>query len=116
METMMTPATEQVAKFSVGIDLGTTHCVMSFMDTQDEQARVQVMAIPQLTAPGTVESRNQLGSFLYQPHEHEMNPASRVLPWTTEPTALVGAIARNLGGKTPLRLVASAKSWLCMVA
>ncbi|ELV8575173.1 Hsp70 family protein [Vibrio vulnificus] len=113
METMMTPATEQVAKFSVGIDLGTTHCVMSFMDTQDEQARVQVMAIPQLTAPGTVESRNQLGSFLYQPHEHEMNPASRVLPWTTEPTALVGAIARNLGGKTPLRLVASAKSWLC---
>ncbi|HAS8247394.1 TPA: Hsp70 family protein [Vibrio vulnificus] len=113
METMMTPATEQVAKFSVGIDLGTTHCVMSFMDTQDEQARVQVMAIPQLTTPGTVESRNQLGSFLYQPHEHEMNPASRVLPWTTEPTALVGAIARNLGGKTPLRLVASAKSWLC---
>ncbi|HDY7909005.1 TPA: Hsp70 family protein [Vibrio vulnificus] len=113
METMMTPATEQVAKFSVGIDLGTTHCVMSFMDTQDEQARVQVMAIPQLTAPGTVESHNQLGSFLYQPHEHEMNPASRVLPWTTEPTALVGAIARNLGGKTPLRLVASAKSWLC---
>ncbi|HFQ5165934.1 TPA: Hsp70 family protein [Vibrio vulnificus] len=113
METMMTPATEQVAKFSVGIDLGTTHCVMSFMDTQDEQARVQVMAIPQLTAPGTVESRNQLGSFLYQPHEHEMNPASRVLPWTTEPTALVGAIARKLGGKTPLRLVASAKSWLC---
>ncbi|EJN6826210.1 Hsp70 family protein [Vibrio cidicii] len=113
METMMTPATEQVAKFSVGIDLGTTHCVMSFMDTQDEQARVQVMTIPQLTAPGTVESRNQLGSFLYQPHEHEMNPASRVLPWTTEPTALVGAIARNLGGKTPLRLVASAKSWLC---
>ncbi|HAS8553521.1 TPA: Hsp70 family protein [Vibrio vulnificus] len=113
METMMTPATEQVAKFSVGIDLGTTHCVMSFMDTLDEQARVQVMAIPQLTAPGTVESRNQLGSFLYQPHEHEMNPASRVLPWTTEPTALVGAIARNLGGKTPLRLVASAKSWLC---
>ncbi|HDY7752030.1 TPA: Hsp70 family protein [Vibrio vulnificus] len=113
METMMRPATEQVAKFSVGIDLGTTHCVMSFMDTQDEQARVQVMAIPQLTAPGTVESRNQLGSFLYQPHEHEMNPASRVLPWTTEPTALVGAIARNLGGKTPLRLVASAKSWLC---
>ncbi|EIV8480325.1 Hsp70 family protein [Vibrio vulnificus] len=113
METMMTPATEQVAKFSVGIDLGTTHCVMSFMDTQDEQARVQVMAIPQLTAPGTVESRNQLGSFLYQPHEHEMSPASRVLPWTTEPTALVGAIARNLGGKTPLRLVASAKSWLC---
>ncbi|CAH8209782.1 molecular chaperone DnaK [Vibrio alginolyticus] len=100
-------------KFSVGIDLGTTHCVLSFVDTQDEDARVSVMSIPQLTAPGTVESRTQLASFLYQPHEHEMNAASRVLPWSTEPTALVGAIARNLGSKTPIRLVASAKSWLC---
>ncbi|MET2955957.1 Hsp70 family protein [Vibrio harveyi] len=104
---------QQTPKFSVGIDLGTTHCVMSFVDTHDEDARVEVMPIPQLTAPGTVETRSQLGSFLYQPHEHEMNPQSRVLPWSSEPKALVGAIARNLGSKTPIRLVASAKSWLC---
>ncbi|MGR5377254.1 molecular chaperone DnaK [Vibrio harveyi] len=105
--------TQQTPKFSVGIDLGTTHCVMSFVDTHDEDARVEVMPIPQLTAPGTVETRSQLGSFLYQPHEHEMSPQSRVLPWSSEPKALVGAIARNLGSKTPIRLVASAKSWLC---
>ncbi|BBM64852.1 molecular chaperone DnaK [Vibrio alfacsensis] len=105
--------TQQTPKFSVGIDLGTTHCVMSFVDTHDEDARVEVMPIPQLTAPGTVETRSQLGSFLYQPHENEMNPQSRVLPWSSEPKALVGAIARNLGSKTPIRLVASAKSWLC---
>ncbi len=105
--------TQQTPKFSVGIDLGTTHCVMSFVDTHDEDARVEVMPIPQLTAPGTVETRSQLGSFLYQPHEHEMNPQSRVLPWSSEPKALVGAIARNPGSKTPIRLVASAKSWLC---
>ncbi|CAE6945454.1 Belongs to the heat shock protein 70 family [Vibrio sp. B1REV9] len=105
--------TQQTPKFSVGIDLGTTHCVMSFVDTHDEDARVEVMPIPQLTAPGTVETRSQLGSFLYQPHEHEMDPQSRVLPWSSEPKALVGAIARNLGSKTPIRLVASAKSWLC---
>ncbi|EOU3286110.1 Hsp70 family protein [Vibrio harveyi] len=105
--------TQQTPKFSVGIDLGTTHCVMSFVDTHDEDARVEAMPIPQLTAPGTVETRSQLGSFLYQPHEHEMNPQSRVLPWSSEPKALVGAIARNLGSKTPIRLVASAKSWLC---
>lgn len=107
------PAQEQGAKYSVGIDLGTTHCVLSFIDTTNEDARVEVMPIPQLTAPGTVETRSQLGSFLYQPHEHEMNEASRVLPWSTEPKALVGAIARNLGSKTPIRLIASAKSWLC---
>ncbi|HHF0512734.1 Hsp70 family protein [Vibrio alginolyticus] len=105
--------TQQTPKFSVGIDLGTTHCVMSFVDTRNEDVRVEVMPIPQLTAPGTVETRSQLGSFLYQPHEHEMNPQSRVLPWSSEPKALVGAIARNLGSKTPIRLVASAKSWLC---
>ncbi|EPE2204206.1 Hsp70 family protein [Vibrio alginolyticus] len=105
--------TQQTPKFSVGIDLGTTHCVMSFVDTHNEDARVEVMPIPQLTAPGTVETRSQLGSFLYQPHEHEMNPQSRVLPWSSEPKALVGAIARNLGSKTPIRLVASTKSWLC---
>ncbi|MFM2590293.1 Hsp70 family protein [Vibrio sp. TBV020] len=103
----------ETPKFSVGIDLGTTHCVLSYVDTTQEEARVEVMPIPQLTAPGTVETRSQLGSFLYQPHEHEMNPSSRVLPWSSEPTALVGAIARNLGAKTPIRLIASAKSWLC---
>lgn len=92
--------TTNAPTFSVGIDLGTTHCVMSFVDTRVEDARVEVMAIPQLTAPGTVESHTQLGSFLYQPHEHEMNPAARVLPWSSEPKALVGAIARNLGAKT----------------
>ena len=103
----------QTPKYSVGVDLGTTHCVLSYLDTSDESASVEVMPIAQLTAPGTVENKNQLGSFLYQPHEHEMNPASRVLPWSSEPKALVGAIARNLGAKTPIRLVASAKSWLC---
>ncbi|GLT16537.1 molecular chaperone DnaK [Vibrio zhanjiangensis] len=105
--------TANAPKYSVGIDLGTTHCVLSYLDTSSEDANVEVMAIAQLTAPGTVESKPQLGSFLYQPHEHEMNPAARVLPWSSEPKALVGAIARNLGAKTPIRLVASAKSWLC---
>lgn len=100
-------------RYSVGIDLGTTHCVLSYIDNTQEEAKVELMTIPQLTSPGTVESKTQLGSFLYQPHEHEMDGASRVLPWTEQPSALVGAIARNLGAKTPIRLIASAKSWLC---
>ena len=104
---------EQNAKFSIGIDLGTTHSVLAYVDTQAENPAVKVMGIAQMTAPGTVETREQLGSFLYQPHEHEMSEASRKLPWTDTPPALVGAIARNLGVKTPIRLIASAKSWLC---
>lgn len=102
-------------RFSVGIDLGTTHCVLSYAkicDTDDEFTQ-EVMAIAQLTAPGMVEDSYQLPSFLYQAHEVELAEGSTALPWTAKPEFLVGEIARNLGSKTPIRLVSSAKSWLC---
>jgi hypothetical protein len=103
-------------RFSVGIDLGTTHCVLSYADLghiDDEEFSPQVMAIPQLTSPGSVEEKQQLPSFIYQAHEAELAEDSISLPWTAKPDYLVGEIARNLGSKTPIRLVASAKSWLC---
>lgn len=103
-------------RFSVGIDLGTTHCVLSYADLDkigDEEFSPQVMAIPQLTSPGSVEEKQQLPSFLYQAHESELADGSTSLPWVAKPDYLVGEIARNLGSKTPIRLVSSAKSWLC---
>ena len=100
-------------RFSVGIDLGTTHCVVSYAEIADTEVPQQVMAIPQLTLPGTVEDSFQLPSFLYQAHEAELAVGSTSLPWTLKPDYLVGEIARNLGSKTPIRLVSSAKSWLC---
>jgi len=103
-------------RFSVGIDLGTTHCVLSYADLDkidDEDFSPEVMAIPQLTSPGSVEEKYQLPSFLYLPHEAELAEDSTSLPWTAKPDYLVGEIARNLGSKTPIRLVSSAKSWLC---
>lgn len=103
-------------RFSVGIDLGTTHCVLSYADLDnidDEQFSPQVMAIPQLTSPGSVEEKQQLPSFLYLAHEAELAAGSTALPWVAKPDYLVGEIARNLGSKTPIRLVSSAKSWLC---
>ena len=99
--------------FSVGIDLGTTHCVVSYAEIADTEVPQQVMAIPQLILPGTVEDSFQLPSFLYQAHEAELAIGSTSLPWTLKPDYLVGEIARNLGSKTPIRLVSSAKSWLC---
>jgi len=104
------------ARYSVGIDLGTTHCVLSYVDlnTSDGDNVVQnVLAVPQLTAPGTVDERNQLPSFLYQAHEDELADNDIVLPWDEKPDANVGELARQLGSKTPIRLVSSAKSWLC---
>ncbi|MEZ8740886.1 Hsp70 family protein [Photobacterium swingsii] len=103
----------QEHRYSVGIDLGTTHCVLSYVDLQDEEASVKVMPISQLTTPGHVEEKDQLPSFMYQAHESELAQGDTALPWNTQPKAIVGAMARNLGSKTPIRLIASAKSWLC---
>lgn len=103
-------------RFVVGIDLGTTHCVLSSADLslpQEDEFNQHVMAVPQLVNPGAIEDKLQLPSFIYQAHEAELPPGSTALPWNAQPPFLVGEIARNLGGKTPIRLVASAKSWLC---
>lgn len=103
----------QEHRYSIGIDLGTTHCVLSYVDLNDEDAAVTVMPIPQLTNPGNVEERSQLPSFMYQAHESELAPGDTALPWNAQPKAIVGVMARTLGSKTPIRLISSAKSWLC---
>ena len=104
------------ARYSIGIDLGTTHCVLSYVDLQASDGNdivQEVMPVPQLTGPGVVDEDTQLASFLYQAHPDELAEGDVVLPWTAKPEALVGEIARQLGSKTPIRLVSSAKSWLC---
>lgn len=102
-------------RYAVGIDLGTTNSVVAYVDLQsgEDNPALMVLPIPQLTQPGVVENRNQLPSFLYQPHESEVSAQELVLPWGNSESSLVGVIARHLGSKTPLRLVSSAKSWLC---
>ncbi len=103
-------------RFSVGIDLGTTNSVLSYVELErcdGEQAPIEVLAVPQLTAPGVVGERTQLGSFLYRAHEAEIRREDLELPWGNEQQSIVGELARALGSKTPIRLVASAKSWLC---
>ncbi len=104
------------AKYAIGIDLGTTHSVLSYVDleTPDDHALIeQDLAIPQLTGPGQVESLKQLPSFLYIPHNEELNDAERELPWGGNASYIGGTFARDKGLKTPIRLVSSAKSWLC---
>ena len=104
------------ARYAVGIDLGTTHCVMAAVDltTSDRDDVVEgIEVIPQLTAPGSVEERSMLPSFLYLPHPDELRAEDRVLPWGEPQPFVVGELARAMGGRTPIRLVSSAKSWLC---
>lgn len=103
-------------KFSIGIDLGTTHCALSYVEIDrcdGEQVTQGVLPIPQLTAPGAVESPSLLPSFIYLPHADELAVGDLSLPWTAGQDFAVGEMARSRGAATPIRLVSSAKSWLC---
>lgn len=104
------------AHYAVGIDLGTTNSVLSWVELVAKEGDIvhqQVLPIPQLTAPGALEERPQLPSFIYLPHPDELNEADLQLPWEKTHRYAIGALARQLGTRTPIRLVASAKSWLC---
>ena len=83
----------------VGIDLGTTNSALAWIDPADAEDTsfppIQVFDIPQMVAPGRVESRRTLPSF--------------VLLDEGQP---VGTYAREQGAIVPTRLVHSAKSWL----
>ncbi|MBV1880568.1 MAG: Hsp70 family protein [Pseudomonadales bacterium] len=109
-----------MSRYSIGIDLGTTHCVVSFVDLENEgstaiedEIKQEILLLPQLASLGSVEEKAQLPSFLYQYHESEVAPDDLALPWDRRPDKLVGELARSLGSKTPIRLISSAKSWLC---
>jgi hypothetical protein len=71
------------------------------------------MPVPQVTAPGTVEERSLLPSFLYLPKSGEVPAGSLKLPWDTGRDFAVGEYARKQGSLVETRLVSSAKSWLC---
>jgi len=105
-----------MAKYSVGIDLGTTHGAVSFFELERESGRgneQDVLLIPQLTSPGVVEFRSLLPSFAYLSTADEFPAGSFDMPWKTKGHIFVGEFARSHGSKVPTRLVSSAKSWLC---
>jgi hypothetical protein len=106
-----------MSHYAIGIDLGTTNSAVSFIDSNAEKGRAAaqtMLEIPQITGPGTVEPRPLLPSFLYLANEQEFPAGALALPWDKKrKDAAVGEFARSHGAKVPMRLVASAKSWLC---
>ena len=108
-------ATTKAPRFAIGIDLGTTHSALAWVDIagSDGEATVHgTLPIPQLTAPGAVESMPLLPSFLYLPGPNDLPAGATALPWDKAAVDVVGAFARGHGAKIPGRLVSSAKSWL----
>jgi hypothetical protein len=96
----------------VGIDLGTTNSAVAHMQADDENGSSEVMLVPQLVNPGEVAELTLLPSFLYVPADVDFPAGSLALPWNRSPQFVVGELARKRGTENPVRLVASAKSWL----
>jgi len=105
-----------MARYLVGIDLGTTHTVVAFVDLQtlrhESQPVSQLFWIEQLIAPGEIAARTMLPSIRYHPGKGELAEHDWQLPWSQGDPGVVGELARELGSLVPGRLVTSAKSWL----
>lgn len=102
------------ARYIVGIDLGTTNSAVGYVDTQDEHPSVRPFPIQQIVAPGQLDTRPSLPSFLYLAAPSEFAKEALVLPWSAlPPNQAAGEFARGHGWQVPTRLVSSAKSWLC---
>ena len=87
---------------------------MAWLDTSEpeDQARIRLQEIPQLVGAGEVAPRHLLPSFLYVPGQIDFPAGSTALPWSAQPPFVIGELARQRGAENPVRLVASAKSWL----
>ena len=100
-------------RYTVGIDLGTSHTACAYAPLEGRAADIALLPIPQRLSAGEVQAQPLLPSFLYLPHDSELTPADRTLPGQAPHGGVVGEFARTRGAATPIRLVSSAKSWLC---
>lgn len=102
------------AKYLVGIDLGTTNTVVSYVEKASEGAEIKVLDILQVSDPDVTKSLSKLPSFLIQPLQTEREQSDFSLPWQKKESKWVGGVyARDRGAEVPARFVSSAKSWLC---
>ncbi len=107
---------ETAARYIVGIDLGTTNCAVAYVDSHQPEAQrsARIFPLPQLIAPGEIGVKDTLASFVYLPEPDDVDGNLLRLKWDRAPRALAtGEFARSMAAKTPHKVVASAKSWLC---
>jgi len=99
------------AKFSIGIDLGTTNCAMAVEVLDRGASPAEVFFIPQWESLTGFSEASTLPSFLYLPTDHEsaqiQGKGAGRGGW------LPGRFARKQAAESPGRVAHSAKSWLC---
>ena len=98
------------ARFSIGIDLGTTNSALAFAPLIGE-ADPEILRVPQWDSLTSLTDEPTLPSFLYLPED----AVAAQLHGRTAGAGgwVVGRLARRRAGETPGRVVHAAKSWLC---
>src|SRR5215212_2106869 len=98
------------ARFSIGIDLGTTNSALAYVPLAGDEPP-GALAIPQWETADTLVEAPALPSFLYLPEDalaaQLCGKATGTHGW------IAGRLARRRAGETPGRVARSAKSWLC---
>ena len=100
-------------KFSIGIDLGTTNCVVAYTELSEQRTTIELLRIEQVTAPQQTESPTSLPSFLYVPTADEHASGALTVPDLPDYPTVQGSYARSISAERPERTIAAAKSWLC---
>lgn len=101
------------SKFAIGIDLGTSNCVVSIANLESEHIRL--LKIEQSSAINETSQLEVLPSCLYFLNQAEIDSRSMQtkreigdsLPFTS------GTLAKQMASDQPHRVIVSAKSWLC---
>ena len=90
-----------MARYLIGIDLGTTNSALAYIDLASGKAgsvavpSIRPFPMPQLVAPAEVAPRPLLPSFLYLPGAHDLPPGATALPWNPQCDYAVGEFARR---------------------
>lgn len=105
-----------VSRYVIGIDLGTTNCALTYIDTNSGLVASPIsLPIPQWESEGAVVRTEMLPSFYYLPVKAEHRRGQLKLPLHQNleaPDFVVGRLARLKSSQLPGRVVHSAKSWL----
>jgi molecular chaperone DnaK (HSP70) len=102
-------------RYAIGIDLGTTNCALSFLESGRTDSPVS-FEIPQRETESSVVRSRLLPSFFYLPQKAEWKRGQLRHDWSgaeETPDFAVGRYARSLAATQPGRVIHSAKSWIC---
>ncbi len=104
-------------RYAIGIDLGTTNCVLAYVTPAGRDRGAQVLPIPQWEELNIVREGATLPSFYYlaTAAERAAGFAGSAAPPPTDGW-VPGLLARERMGSQPGRVVHSAKSWLSHAA